>query len=443
MKKLEKEALDLEKALMQASSAFREEQSDARVKIEDLQEKMNDDEAVIEFVRFDYYDNRWTDTVMYAAYVLRNKQPVPVFIPLFEESQLQALFDSAGSTAVEQANSFYRGLKKKNDNAGVIGEKLYQLVWKPLEKELEGVKAISYSPAGLLYNIALHAIPVDSQTLLLDRYSFSQFTSTRLIAKRKVDQLNKDSIDIVLFGDPVFDLVKTGQADTATVTSYGRRGGKDKWDALPGTASEVRTIDQLFRQYGKSSSFTGVSATELAFKGLHQRSPGFLHIATHGFFLPAPEKRKKDAAVSLGNSYSSAENPLMRSGLVFAGANYAWSGKQVEAGKEDGIATAYEISHLDLSRTELVVLSACETALGDVRGSEGVFGLQRGFKMAGVKKMIVSLWQVPDQETAELMTAFYSYWLKGDPIKAAFARAQADMRVKYSPFYWAAFVLVE
>ena len=112
-------------------------------------------------------------------------------------------------------------------------------------------------------------------------------------------------------------------------------------------------------------------------------------------------------------------------------------------GIEDGIVTAYEISQLNLSNTELVVLSACETGLGDVKGTEGVFGLQRAFKMAGVKKMIVSLWKVPDKETSELMTGFYSYWLKGKTIDAASTQAQADMRKKYSPYYWAAFVLVE
>ena len=112
-------------------------------------------------------------------------------------------------------------------------------------------------------------------------------------------------------------------------------------------------------------------------------------------------------------------------------------------GVEDGVVTAYEISQLNLSNTELVVLSACETGLGDVKGTEGVFGLQRAFKMAGAKKMIVSLWKIPDKETSELMTGFYSYWLKGKMIDAAFAQAQADMRKKYSPYYWAAFVLVE
>jgi len=134
---------------------------------------------------------------------------------------------------------------------------------------------------------------------------------------------------------------------------------------------------------------------------------------------------------------------LLRSGLILSGGNYAWSGKTPINGVEDGIATAYEISQLDLSKTELVVLSACETALGDIKGSEGVFGLQRSFKMAGVKKLIVSLWQVPDKETAELMTLFYADWLKGNTIENAFYKAQSKMRKKYSPFYWAAFVLVE
>ncbi len=119
------------------------------------------------------------------------------------------------------------------------------------------------------------------------------------------------------------------------------------------------------------------------------------------------------------------------------------SGKTPVEGVEDGIATAYEISQLNLSNTDLVVLSACETALGDVKGSEGVFGLQRAFKMAGVKKMIVSLWQVPDKETAELMTAFYTCWMKGNTINHSFREAQAGMRKKYPAFYWAAFVLVE
>ena len=126
-----------------------------------------------------------------------------------------------------------------------------------------------------------------------------------------------------------------------------------------------------------------------------------------------------------------------------AGGNYAWSGKTPIEGVEDGVVTAYEIAQLNLGRTALVSLSACETGLGDIQGSEGVFGLQRSFKMAGVNKMLVSLWQVPDRETVELMTSFYSYWLGGKSISASFYQAQGEMRRKYPPYYWAAFVLVE
>ena len=140
----------------------------------------------------------------------------------------------------------------------------------------------------------------------------------------------------------------------------------------------------------------------------------------------------------------SSEQPLIRSGLILAGGNFAWKhGRTLQTGEEDGILTAYEISQMDLSTTELAVLSACETGLGELRGYEGVYGLQRAFKLAGARYLLMSLWQVPDFQTQELMTTFYNYWLKGKTIEQAFARAQADMRKKYSPYYWAAFVLVE
>lgn len=118
-------------------------------------------------------------------------------------------------------------------------------------------------------------------------------------------------------------------------------------------------------------------------------------------------------------------------------------GKPALPDKEDGILTAYEISQLDLSHTDLVVLSACETALGDLQGTEGVLGLQRAFKLAGVKQLILSLWRVRDKETTELMMLFYRNWLSGQTVREALRKAQLTMRKKYPPFYWAGFVVVE
>ena len=136
---------------------------------------------------------------------------------------------------------------------------------------------------------------------------------------------------------------------------------------------------------------------------------------------------------------------MIRSGLVLAGANSAWQGNPDPHTKEDGILTAYEISQVDLSNTELVVLSACETGLGDIHGNEGVYGLQRAFKIAGAKYLIMSLWQVPDQETALFMVTFYQNWLGGDrSIPEAFRLTQKAMQERFiNPYQWAGFVLVE
>jgi CHAT domain-containing protein len=137
------------------------------------------------------------------------------------------------------------------------------------------------------------------------------------------------------------------------------------------------------------------------------------------------------------------QNPLMRSGIVLAGANRFWKNAQVAVGKDDGIVTAYELAQLNLQGTELAVLSACETGLGDVQDAEGVFGLQRALKMAGIKYMLLSLWEVPDNETMELMSLFYSQLLSGSTPRNAFDQAQRTMRAKYPPYAWAAFVLME
>ena len=145
-------------------------------------------------------------------------------------------------------------------------------------------------------------------------------------------------------------------------------------------------------------------------------------------------------------AFKLSENPLLRSGLIFAGANPAWTNPDyVNTSTDDGILTAYEISNMDLRNVKLVVLSACETGLGDIKGSEGVFGLQRAFKLAGVKNIIMSLWKVPDEKTKELMLLFYQNCFNGRSVNEAFKSAQEEMRNKYPtfPYYWAGFTLLQ
>ena len=141
--------------------------------------------------------------------------------------------------------------------------------------------------------------------------------------------------------------------------------------------------------------------------------------------------------------YEASDDPMMRSGLLLAGAKNYWGISNQNNTIEDGILTASEISNLDLSACQLVVLSACETGLGEIKGSEGVFGLQRAFKMAGVNNIIMSLWKVPDVQTAELFDIFYNECFAGKTIQDSFKSAQSKMKAKYSPYYWAGFVLLE
>ncbi|MEO7924343.1 MAG: CHAT domain-containing tetratricopeptide repeat protein [Chitinophagaceae bacterium] len=453
LKTMEASAETLEKELNRRSAAFGNQQKAFRVTVQDLQKNLADGEAAIEFVKFRLFNIKWTDSVIYGAYILRKNEPVH-FVRLCEKKQLDKLFDSAGNTGSRLAKNFYRGMNVTSRESR-LGTRLYQLIWGPLESYLKGIRKISYSPAGKLYGIAFHALPLDSTTLLMDKYELEQYTSTRQIALRTPAGEAVRPTAVALFGDPLFtmdslELVKQRKIRQATASvpyadyiSKARGNESSVWVSLPGTAEEVKKIGQLFEQNKiRSQSFVGAFASEDNLKVLAGHSPQVLHIATHGFFLPDPTKKKQPDASS-ANAYSISKDPLLRSGLVLAGGNYVWGGRLPVEGVEDGIVTAYEISQLNLSSTELLVLSACETALGDVKGSEGVFGLQRGFKMAGIKKMIVSLWQVPDKETAELMTIFYSYWLNGKTINASFSQAQADMRKRYTPYFWAAFVLVE
>ncbi len=449
----EEQAEELEKQLNGLSASFREQQQTLRIKLKDVQNGLREKEACVEFVKFNLYNKKKTDSVLYGAFVITKYDSAPDFVPLFEERQLQQIWTTSGTTNEQKVKNLYRGSTEGSDAGpeAAMGKKVYRLVWQPLEPYLKGITKIAYAPAGLLYKIAFHALPVDSATALMDKYTLRQYTSIREVALRSRTTGTQQPKQIVLFGNPDYARVNSSlithnpQPVASSLYTPGTRGSySNTWSPLSGTAEEIKKIKLLFEQNKiHATQFVQQEASEEHLKALSGQSPQVLHIATHGFFLPQAEQKRKEPGMLNENQYSFADNPLLRSGLVLAGANHAWSGNPPADGSEDGIVTAYEIAQLNLSNTELVVLSACETALGDIKGGEGVFGLQRAFKLAGVKKMIVSLWQVPDKETAELMTAFYNYWLKGQPIEQAFARAQSEMRKQYPAFYWAAFVLVE
>jgi CHAT domain-containing protein len=237
----------------------------------------------------------------------------------------------------------------------------------------------------------------------------------------------------ILVGNPAYDLDNLKQYDLPEEWSdNSTRSFQLKPN--PYTEREVKKIDKILtKNHWKSGVYVKNNASEENLKQAVQ-NPTVLHIASHGFYL---EQASNSENPILGHS----KNPLLRSILFLSGAQNTLRNQNI--GKEDGIFTAYEMSNLNLKNTELVVLSACHTGLGRIKNGEGVYGLQRAVLTAGAKSLIISLWEVDDKATQELMVHFYESWCSGMAKQQAFRVAQLKVKEKYkNPFYWGGFVLI-
>ncbi len=441
---LEEAANAAEKMLANKSAAFKN--TTQLPTWQQLQQQLGEAEASIEFVSFNYYNGRtWTDSILYAALLLRKGINQPVMIPLFEQRQLDSVWGNNGSG--QQINSLYtRGL------AGIklLSKKpsLYPLVWKPMENYLKGIKKIYFAPAGELYKISFAAMAVNDKQVLSDLYELQQLNSTALIGEAANNILTvKDSL--FLYGGIRYQADSAQMAESVLHYTMGdlsispaaaKLPTASYYSYLPGTELEVDSIKAGAQRAGfYAGLLTGSRAVEESIASLNgSRSPAVLHVATHGFFNsnPLAEGNKKIQTAVL-------KDPLRSSGLLFAGAQDRLDGKRIPS-REDGILTALEISTMHLQHTRLVVLSACQTALGAVQGEEGVYGLQRAFKMAGAQYLLMSLWDVGDSETAVFMNIFYGQLFQHQPIEKAFLLAQQKMKNTYrtEPEKWGAWVLV-
>jgi tetratricopeptide (TPR) repeat protein/CHAT domain-containing protein len=447
LKELEDKAEKAEGELSRLSAAFGESKALSGIRWQDIQNQLGNNDVAIEFASFKYRNNKeWTDSTLYIALVLGKKDKYPHLIPLFEQQQLDSLLASKGSSDAEFVSNLYQ------NNSG-----LYELVWQPLEEYIPKGSTVYFAPSGSLHQIAMHAISLSDGSVLSDAYNLHQLSTTAMLT-RQVEKTNTLPQQIALFGGIRYDATGTG-TQTPTNEDFLTQKlsfslpkdlvrGNESWTYLSGTLKEVEKIAAIAGQQKiKYTLHTGKDAEEEKFKALSgKQAPTVLHIATHGFFFPDPKKELPDNMMRLDNErqvYKQSDNPLYRSGLLFAGANKAWLGEEQTEG-DDGILSAYEVSYQYFGNTKLVVLSACETGLGDIKGSEGVFGLQRAFKAAGVQYLMMSLWKVPDAATSEFMETFYTEWFKGNSIEQAFQNTQNQMKTKYrnEPYKWAAFVLV-
>jgi CHAT domain-containing protein len=311
----------------------------------------------------------------------------------------------------------------------------------PLQSSLQGARHLLLSPDGELNLVPMAAL-VDAQGhYLSQRFELTHLTSGRDLLRFANPERVASSKAVVL-ADPDYGRPLRLAAETSPPSSPRQRSeeldrGGLIFRSLPGTALEAEAIKALLQQE-QARVLTGEAASEMNLKRVH--GPRILHVATHGFFLSNQQVREVTSDRSALPGSVAVENPLLRSGLALAGANSRRSGLS-----DDGILTALEASRLDLRGTQLVVLSACETGMGETRSGDGVGGLRRGLLLAGARTQVASLWRVADLPTKELMVKFYQHLVAGAGRSAALRRAQNEMQAspgQSHPYYWAGFVAI-
>ncbi len=414
--------------------------------LKDLSNKINQGDAYVEIVRINKQSKnkskqgieileKFTDSISYGAIVIK-KNSTPKFILIDNSNQLEKEYASGFKSKI---------LNKQEDNES------YHLLFEKIDDELKDIKKIYLVTDGIYNSINIESIynPTRKQ-YLIDYLKIQSIQNVRAITDDKKEFKLSSTTKAVLFGNPDFDLLIT---DVKTDNFSLERGLENtdidkiksivKIGRLNGTQKEIETLDAILKDSKSTVElFSKSNATEDNLKNI--QSPDILHIATHGYFLSNNDtsKTKQSIANLINENYK--DDSYLKSGLLLAGVQNTLNGKQVE-NSNNGILTAEEAKSLNLKNTELVVLSACETGLGDNLVGEGVIGLQRAFMIAGAKSVIMSLWSVSDEKTQELMTLFYTNWIKNNLSKEeALYQAKIEMKKLYpQPYYWAGFVLLE
>lgn len=436
----------LEKDLVVRSSDF------ARVYAADIpvwqqiRSKLREGERAVEMVRYRVFDPAGTgafgDSIRYMALIIGPQSEIP-----------KAVLMENGHLMEGQYLNHYRNAIRYQVSDTIS----YGAYWKPLAEVLKGSSKVFFSSDGVYHQLNLNALtnPVKGN-FLIQEIELCEVTSTRDLLTRP-GLPGSSSSDKYFFGFPQY------RAEPQQIASEdseyraprppdetpgfseirGLRNGLLRFIRagqgivpLPGTRLEVETIARLHTNNDiRSEKLLEAAANESTLKAL--KSPEVLHIATHGYFL------ESNTFEGVGKRNHYYQNPLLRAGLIMAGAeDFLLKGTNF-MDDEDGILTAYEAMNMDLRGTELVVLSACETGLGEVANGEGVYGLQRAFKVAGARHILMSLWNVDDTATQKLMALFYKSLIEGKDKYAAFREARLQLMTEYEePYYWCSFKLL-
>jgi len=410
----------LEKEITLLSNDFETANSKKKINTYSIKDNLGHDDIGIEIIRIDRYKKYLkTDSVFYIALLLSKNN---------EHSEM-IVYNDGNFMETDYIKQYHKAIMS-GKNMG----KFYDYYWRGIDEKIpDNVTNIFLSIDGIYNQLNVNSILLPDNSYVIDKFHVYNLTNTKDIITLKnnlISDKNLQGKHATLFGFPdyLMDLPK----DIGIIPP------------LPGTKQEIENItDLLLTKNWKIKSFMGRDANEANIKKID--NPFILHIATHGYFL---EKNDDDVqnARSFGVEPARAlKNPLLRSGLLLAGADETILelNDKDNTGIDDGILNAFEASVLRLDKTKLVILSACQTGLGDIKTGEGVYGLQRSFQIAGAQSVITSLWKVSDEGTRDLMTQFYKNWLISGDEFDAFRKAQLFIKDKYKyPYYWGAFVLV-
>ena len=441
-----REIIDIERSILVAAGNFGLWLSNEAKTWKDVQQSLSDNEIAIEYCYAPHMEQYPDLQPYYGAFILRKDFDYPKLVSLENVDKIEAVFDNDNPDELF-VNDLYSSAKSQS---------LHRMLWEKIEPYLSGVKTIFYSPTGYLVNVNFDVLQDKDGKMMNEKYTMSRVSTTADIDKIK-ESSSLSPKSSVLYGNIKYE--ETTDDMAAASSSYSNytgteinselalrsEGERGKWGPIPSTKKEIENIGSLLNKKGvKVSLLEEGAANEESFKNLNGKSPDILHLATHGFVIDTPERAEGNKFVASTTVYSQKESYMMWAGLMLAGGNNIWQGKFDLRNVEDGILTADEISRLDLSNTKLVVLSACETARGKVNPIDGVYGLQRAFKIAGAGTIVMSLWKVQDEATSMLMTQFYTYLINGIEKHQALWKAMMDVREKYhDPYYWAGFIILD
>ena len=405
-----------------------------------ISSKLEEEDILIEFMKFNHFnfEENKNENPEYFALLMFSNQPNNIkHIKLGNADIIDALIKDvlANIKNNKELVDFSKGSPIESLT------KLSDILLKPIIENIDVCKKIYIVPDSELYRIPFEVLLLSKGKFAIEKYQFLYLNSGRDLISHQKNQEVKNFSESAIVANPNYNLAakKIAHVNNEEPNRLGLTIVKD----LSETIKEAEKISEIINV----RPIIKEKATKR--KILELSSPEYLHFATHGYFLPRnPSLENNEMAfISSNNIYknklSYIQNPMLRSGLILAGFNSWLRYEEVPDEVGDGLLTAMNIAEMDLSNTKLVVLSACETGLGDIDNGEGVFGLRRAFKIAGAKRIVMSLWKVPDKETRLLMTDFYrSFYEDEIPFYEAFRKTQLNFinNINRNPYYWSAFI---